>query len=59
MTAPLRIVDLMRRMPDLRRLDARLSDPDWHPTAEEVAEARKALANDRADRQSELELRAA
>lgn len=59
MNTPLRVSDLMRRMPELRRLDARLSDPDWHPTPEELAEAQKALAKDRADRQAEMELRAA
>lgn len=32
------------RSPEFVRLDARLRDPNWHPTPEQVAEALAALA---------------
>lgn len=32
------------RSPALIALDARLRDPQWHPTREQLAEARAALA---------------
>jgi len=54
-----RIGELLQRLPELRALDERLRDPDWHPTEQEIAEARAALAKSRAKRQEELPLRAA
>lgn len=50
----IRVAELMRRMPQLAALDARLADPEWHPTEQEKADALHALAKHRAARQSEL-----
>lgn len=44
----------MRRMPSLAALDARLGDPDWHPSEQDVADAWAALGHDKAARQFEL-----
>ena len=35
-------------------VDARLSDPDWHPSEQDVADAWAALGHERAARQFEL-----
>lgn len=52
----IRIADLMRRMPELARAYALMADPDRHPTEQELAESREALARARAQRQSALDL---
>lgn len=45
------------RSPALMALDARLRDPAWHPTPEEVAAARAALAVAPEAKQQPLPLR--
>lgn len=52
----MRVADLMRRLPELRALDQRLSNPNWHPTAQDVADALAALAQHRAAKQTQLPL---
>lgn len=51
-----RMGDVLRN-PLLMALDARLRDPEWHPTPEEVAEALAALAVAPKAKQQPLPLR--
>lgn len=51
-----RVADLMKRLPELRALDQRLSDPNWHPTKQDVAMALAALALHRVKEQGRLPL---
>jgi len=46
----------MRRMPELALIEPRLSDPDWHPTQQEIAEALSVVSRPRQDKQAMLTL---